>query len=159
MKLDKKGVMKAGIFKTITNNLDFFAVTINNNFYGDIRSLVIRKKEYMKKLEALFWYKSISLFCSKTNIAPKKVYLDLNYTNDKDLRLFEEDIALLFSRFHKIIPLISSHDSKEQDCIALSDLLSGFLMRNKELFTHYKDKVRILRKEDIENELKFLFKL
>lgn len=155
----KKDNIQKEIVEIITGNLDFFAVVINNKFYGDIRSLVIRKKDYMGKLEALFWYKSISLFCSNTNLIPKKIYLDFNYTNDKDLRFFEENIAALFDRFHNIVPLISSHDSKDHDGIALSDLLSGFLMRNRALVNQYKNKVKILTQGDIENELKFLFKL
>ena len=116
----KKVNIQKDIADAITDNLDFFAVIINNNLYSDMRNLVIKKKEYMLKLESLFWYKSISLFCNKTNIIPKRVYLDFNYTNDRDLRLFEENIAVLFDRFHGIVPLISSHDSKDNDSIAIS---------------------------------------
>lgn len=155
----KNNKIQKEIVEVITDKLNFFAVIINNNFYGDIRALVIKKKGYMEKLEALFWYKSISLFCSENKIIPKKVYLDFNYTNDKDLRLFEENIALLFDKFHAIVPLVSSHDSKEHEGIALSDLLSGFLMRNRTLVNQYKSKVKILTRGDVENELKFLFKL
>lgn len=57
----KKSNIQKEIVETITNRLDFFAVIITNNFYGSIRSLVIKKKDYMAKLEALFWYKSVSL--------------------------------------------------------------------------------------------------
>ena len=61
----KKDNIQKEIIEVIVNNLGFFAVIINNYFYGDIRNLVIKKRDYMLKLESLFWYKSISLFCNK----------------------------------------------------------------------------------------------
>src|SRR3989344_9525192 len=66
----KKTNIQKEILECITKNLEFNCVVLNNKPFGEIKNLVIKRKDYMKKLEAIFWYKSIAKFCKNENAIP-----------------------------------------------------------------------------------------
>jgi len=155
------GVDKAG-------SISHFPIVISSIYAKEYKTFLDTMKEVRKiavKEKNIFLNKREikSRDIKKDNIQKEIVEIIANnldfFAVIINLRLFEENIAVLFDRFHSIVPLISSHDSKDNDSIAISDLLSGFLMRNKALAQKHKDKICILNKSDIENEIKFLFKL
>lgn len=159
----KSRSMQLAVFEALSR-LHFKAVIINSAALGRLASQFRTKRDYLKKLEAIFWAQPIRqlLFAlARENILPKKAYLDYNFGSEKDQRHFEEQISYLIRQSAAqpfSLPLFVSAESRHEDALMAADFISGLLRKNRELQIVHKEKVETLTEEMVKDDVEQAFR-
>ncbi len=159
----KSRSVQLAVFEALSR-LHFKAVIINSATLGMLAGQFRTKRDYLKKLEAIFWAQPIRqlLFAlARENILPKKAYLDYNFGSENDQRCFEEQISCIIHQSTAqpfSLPFFVSAESRHENALMAADFISGLLRKNRELQIAHKEKVETLTAEMIKDDVERTFK-
>lgn len=144
---------ESAINTIISNDIRFFVCMVSQKDYSEIEKSVNTKKSWEQNLEALLWFKSVYFLAKKFALMPREIFYERTFPDTS----FDKRLEGLI-RENLFADYICAGD-KFSPYIVVADWIANFFFRNSNIANIYKEQALYIGLNNIEQELRRLFKL